>query len=167
VDQRTAIPRFSSRGIGEPPENQNERQSADCDCCSHRRTILQASARTEWRVMLIGVIPHVNSKPVQSDAVAIPSSQPTMQPTIEPSSTFLQGFAQPSDTCKLLEVQDSHRLKRLASAVQLRPWPPCFQSLNLASNPKPVPFCSKKQVNSARRSLPQLLSRGLRWNLSA
>jgi len=26
----------------------------------------------------------------------------------------------------LLNVKDSHRLKRLASAVQLRPWPPSF-----------------------------------------
>jgi hypothetical protein len=27
------------------------------------------------------------------------------------------------------EVRAAKRLKRLASAVQLRPWPPCFQSL--------------------------------------
>ena len=35
-------------------------------------------------------------------------------------------------------------LKRLASAVQLRPWPPYFQSLTPAQKPKPVPFWSKK-----------------------
>jgi len=35
-------------------------------------------------------------------------------------------------------------LKRLASAVQLRPWPPCFQSLTFARQSQPVPICSKK-----------------------
>ena len=51
-------------------------------------------------------------------------SQPTMQPTIVMTYASLEGFTQPSATCKLLNVLESHRLKRLASAVQLRPWPP-------------------------------------------
>src|SRR4029077_12795647 len=33
-----------------------------------------------------------------------------------------------------------------ASAVQLRPWPPCFQSLARAHNPEVVPICSNKNV---------------------
>jgi hypothetical protein len=31
---------------------------------------------------------------------------------------------------KLLETLKSRVLKRLASAVQLRPWPPCFKAVN-------------------------------------
>src|SRR5205823_10070471 len=57
-------------------------------------------------------------------------SQPTMQPIIGVTCTFLEGLTQQSATCKLVKVGDSHSLKRLASAVQLRPWPPCFQSVN-------------------------------------
>jgi hypothetical protein len=49
---------------------------------------------------------------------------------------------QSSAACKALNVLKTTVLKRLASAVQLRPWPPCFQSLSAAQNPKPVPFCS-------------------------
>ena len=56
-------------------------------------------------------------------------SQPTMQPIIGVTCTFLEGLTQPSATCKLLKVGDSHSLKRLASAVQLRPWPPYFLQL--------------------------------------
>jgi len=45
---------------------------------------------------------------------------------------YLEGLTQPSVTCKLLIVKDSHTLKRLASAVQLRPWPPLkFNKLDL------------------------------------
>ena len=54
-------------------------------------------------------------------------SQPTMQPTLDPTCTYLERLTQPSVTCKLLNVQDSYRLKRLASGVQLPPWPPSFQ----------------------------------------
>ena len=45
-------------------------------------------------------------------------------------------------------------LKRLASAVQLRPWPPCFQSLNSVPNLRSVPFCSKIPIQACR-SLPR------------
>ena len=64
--------------------------------------------------------------------------QPTTQPTIAPTCTQLEGLTQPSATCKLLNVQDSHRLKRLASAVQLRPWPPSILPPKVKSeNEKP------------------------------
>jgi len=50
--------------------------------------------------------------------------QPTTGTTIGLPCTYLEGRTQPSEGCKLLNVQDSYRLKKLASAVQLRPWPP-------------------------------------------
>src|SRR5215472_10871689 len=62
-----------------------------------------------------------------------------MQPIIKVSCTHFEGLTQPSVTCKLLNVQDSYRLKRLASAVRFRPWPPCFQSLADPSKPIYVP----------------------------
>jgi hypothetical protein len=39
-------------------------------------------------------------------------TQPTMRPIIDPTCTSLVGLTQPSATCMLLIVQDSHRLKR-------------------------------------------------------
>ena len=44
------------------------------------------------------------------------SPQPTIQPIIRKTCTYLEGLTQPSVTCKLLKVRDSHSLKRLASA---------------------------------------------------
>jgi hypothetical protein len=55
-------------------------------------------------------------------------------------------------------------LKRLASAVQLRPWPPCFQSVSSVPNLNSVPFCSKKIPIQACRSLPRILGNFLRLN---
>jgi hypothetical protein len=52
-----------------------------------------------------------------------------LQPTINLTCTSLEGLTQPPVTGKLLNVQDSHRLKRPASAVQLRPWPLFYQWL--------------------------------------
>ena len=54
---------------------------------------------------------------------------PRRNPTIALICAYLEGLTQPSATCKLLNVQDSHRLKRLASVVQLRPWPPFILGL--------------------------------------
>ena len=56
----------------------------------------------------------------------------------------------------MLRQQDNVALKRLASAVQLRPWPPYFQSLSSITNPKSVPFCSKIPIQACR-SLPRIL----------
>ena len=57
-----------------------------------------------------------------------------MQPTIDLTCTYFEGHTQPSETCKLLNVRDSYRLKRLASAVQLRPWPPYSKGFRSHSN---------------------------------
>jgi hypothetical protein len=45
-----------------------------------------------------------------------------------------QCLAVPQQPLKLLETLEIRVLKRLASAVQLRPWPPYFQSLNSTLN---------------------------------
>jgi hypothetical protein len=65
-----------------------------------------------------------------------------------------QCLAVPRQLLKLLETLEIRVLKRLASAVQLRPWPPCSQSLSSAPNLNSVPFCSKKP-NKRAESLPQ------------
>jgi hypothetical protein len=57
---------------------------------------------------------------------------------------------------ELISFGRSAALKRLASAVQLRPWPPYFQSLNAATDPESVPFCSKIPIQACR-SLPRIL----------
>src|ERR1019366_4382669 len=62
-----------------------------------------------------------------------------MQPTIDLTCTYFEGLTQPSETCKLLNVRDSYRLKRLASAVQLRPWPPSLQQLVKCLNSPSIP----------------------------
>ena len=43
--------------------------------------------------------------------------------------TYLQVLGSLPQPCKLFLVQAERALKRLASAVQLRPWPPYFQSV--------------------------------------
>jgi hypothetical protein len=58
---------------------------------------------------------------------------------------------------KLLETLEIRVLKRLASAVQLRPWPPSFQLLTSVLNPKVVPICSN---NSAGLSAFASLANG-------
>jgi hypothetical protein len=49
---------------------------------------------------------------------------PRQSPTAALTSAYLPVFSSPSATCKLLETLVIYVLKRLASAVQLRPWPP-------------------------------------------
>jgi hypothetical protein len=70
-----------------------------------------------------------------------------MQPIIRITCTCLEGLTQPSVTCKLLNVKDSHTLKRLASAVQLRPWPPHFKRLK----PNPGKFLSPLSAQDSGR----------------
>ena len=46
------------------------------------------------------------------------------------------------------ECRESAALKRLASAVRFRPWPPCFQSLTVPFPNDLVPIGSKTETNS-------------------
>jgi len=90
----------------------------------------------------------------QSSARWRNSQQPTTQPTVVLTCTSLEGFTQPSATCKLLNVWESHRLKRLASAVQLRPWPPSFQRI-----------CRIPLRRNSPTVYPQLLHQPIRFAL--
>jgi hypothetical protein len=84
----------------------------------NHRPVPRNNARDGWQN-------HISPCLAYSFAVYPRWSQPIMQPTIEPTCTSCKDLRS-RPTCKLLAVRDSHRLKRLASAVQLRPWPPCF-----------------------------------------
>src|SRR5215468_3152857 len=79
-------------------------------------------------------------------------------PVVFPFYRTYDVLRQSSAACKALKVLKTTVLKRLASAVQLRPWPPCFQSVSSPKNRKAVPFCSKKS-KSPCRSLPQQISK--------
>src|SRR5215472_13961101 len=60
-------------------------------------------------------------------------------------------------------------LKRLASAVRFRPWPPCFQALTSAQNLNRVPKRSNNLANGGRnlpRCTPTALPRSLQSNNS-
>jgi len=59
---------------------------------------------------------------------------------------IFQCWAVPEQPLKLLEILERWVLKRAASAVQLRPWPPCFQFLHCFSQ---APLPSKKRVSWA------------------
>jgi hypothetical protein len=52
-----------------------------------------------------------------------------LSPGREHLSRILMDLRSHPRPVKLLQMLFTARLKRLASAVQLRPWPPCFQSL--------------------------------------
>jgi hypothetical protein len=81
---------------------------------------------------------------------------PAVLPAVGVSWSDFQQLTEPGGTSKLLQTLKIFTLKRLASAVQLRPWPPYFQSLSSAPNLKAVPFRSKNP-NQACRSLPRIL----------
>jgi hypothetical protein len=53
---------------------------------------------------------------------------------------------------KLLKTLNTHTLKRLASAVRFRPWPPLFDAL-ISDGPRfapyPLPFLNRSLSNSA------------------
>jgi hypothetical protein len=71
---------------------------------------------------------------------------------------------------KLLQMLFNASLKRLASAVQLRPWPPCLQSLRKISSSHPCP-CKHvilgRQQNRNSKSLSYSRSYSLELALSA
>ena len=68
---------------------------------------------------------------------------------------IFQCLAVPRQPLKLLETLEIRVLKRLASAVQLRPWPPSFQSLSSVPNLSSVPFCS----TNSNSGLPEFASK--------
>ena len=53
-------------------------------------------------------------------------------------------------------------LKRLASAVRFRPWPPCFQPLTASSFRDLVPIGSKTETNSPRLVITRAADSGTR-----
>jgi hypothetical protein len=86
-------------------------------------------------------------------------------------SRLLKDLGGHLESLKLLRIQLNVALKRLASAVQLRPWPPLFQALALTSaKASPPKFIGSRRVlilpcrdNGLRRHRlhgPQLLERG-------
>jgi len=52
---------------------------------------------------------------------------PRFPPTILVALTLLKYLGGHPKSLKLFKIQHNVALKRLASAVQLRPWTPCFQ----------------------------------------
>ncbi len=60
----------------------------------------------------------------------IPITGPQFQSALNASCSYLQVLGSPTCPCKLLKTLVVHTLKRLASAVQLRPWPPHFKAVN-------------------------------------
>ena len=56
----------------------------------------------------------------------IPITGPQFQSALNASCSYLQVLGSPTCPCKFLKTLVVHTLKRLASAVQLRPWPPSF-----------------------------------------
>ena len=53
-----------------------------------------------------------------------PTTGPQFQSALNASCNYLQVLGSPTCPCKFLKTLVIHTLKRLASAVQLRPWPP-------------------------------------------
>jgi hypothetical protein len=58
-----------------------------------------------------------------------PIAGPQFQSALNASCSSLQVLGSPTCPCKFLKTLVMHTLKRLASAVQLRPWPPFFNHL--------------------------------------
>src|SRR5438132_12277879 len=61
-------------------------------------------------------------------------NHPRQSPTICLSYTSFPVFSNPTATVEVVGNTGKLSLKRLASAVQLRPWPPSFQWLNWISS---------------------------------
>ena len=76
-------------------------------------------------------------------------------PVVFPFYAYLEVLRQSSAACKALQILKRGVLKRLASAVQLRTWPPSFQSVSSDPNLKSVPFRSKIKIQACR-SLPRI-----------
>src|SRR6267143_6057547 len=60
----------------------------------------------------------------------IPIAGPQFQSALDVTCSYLQVLGSPTCPCKFLKTLVIHTLKRLASAVQLRPWPPHFKAVN-------------------------------------
>ena len=91
------------------------------------------------------------------------ASQPTTQPTIRGTCTYFEGLTQPSATCKLLKVQDSYRVKRLASRAS--PAAKSARKTMCEQYPPTLTYClNAKSRRSARcykklNSAPKLIQR--------
>jgi hypothetical protein len=87
-------------------------------CGQHQglQQVLFVSGRAHQRILLIKCRRY--SSPHSQSAIAVPCNY----------SQLLGSLTCP---CKLLRTLVIHTLKRLASAVQLRPWPPCFKAVTL------------------------------------
>jgi len=72
-----------------------------------------------------------------------PITGPQFQSASIASCSYLQVLGSPTCPCKYLKTLVIHTLKRLASAVQLRPWPPYFQRLSSIVPPGLAPIGSK------------------------
>jgi hypothetical protein len=59
----------------------------------------------------------------------IPVAGPQFQSALKVACNYLQVLGSPTCPCKFLKTLVIHTLKKLASAVQLRPWPPHFKAL--------------------------------------
>src|ERR1700730_2237893 len=55
-------------------------------------------------------------------------NHPRPSPTVRPCCSYFLVFSSPTATIEVIETLEIWVLKRLASAVQLGPWPPSFQS---------------------------------------
>jgi hypothetical protein len=62
-------------------------------------------------------------------------NHPRQSLTVGQPYSYFPVFGSPSATLKLLKTLQIRVLKRLASAVQLRPWPPYFPLLRSPKNP--------------------------------
>src|ERR1700730_820107 len=83
-------------------------------------------------------------------------SEPDFHPRFVCLSRLLKYLGGHLKSLKLYKTRHNVALKRLASAVQLRPWPPSFQSVSSAPNLTSVPFCSKIKIQACR-SLPRIV----------
>ena len=77
-------------------------------------------------------------------------------PVVFPFFTYLDVLRQSSAAYKALQILKSSVLKRLASAVQLRPWPPCFQSVRDSNSSflAPIGSTSARTLRRDVRALP-------------
>src|SRR5208282_6883980 len=74
---------------------------------------------------------------------------PQFQSALNESCSYLQVLGNPTCPCKFLKTLVIYTLKRLASAVQLRPWPPSFNHLEALKTTitfQNVPICAPPDV---------------------
>ena len=67
-----------------------------------------------------------------------PIAGPQFQSALKVSCSYLQVLGSPTCPCKLLTTLVIHTLKRLASAVHLRPWPPHFNRMPASGSWPPI-----------------------------